>query len=460
VSERPGERRPVRAADRRGERGRAPVVVIGAGLAGLTAAAYLRRLGIRVRVFEAGPHIAGLAKTERDPEGFVYDFGAHFITNRLAAAIGVGAHCRTVKHYGETVRLEGRTYAYPMGLMRRADFILSAIRRRAIVDERRPPRTAADVFRLRYGDALARRVAFPLLEAWSGAPADKLAPSVAAALQHGIGHTLLLKLDGRLTRRAVAIGYSHEMPESPNVWHVYPMGGVAVLCQRLLEGLEGCIELNSPVQQIMVDGDRVVGVRAGGQEHAASAVVSTAPVHVLPRLVVGTDVLRPLARFRYRPMVFVNLRMEGRGLLPDTVLWTPDAGGPFFRLTETPLSMPWLAPRGKTLLVADLGCEVGDEIWRASDEELADRCLAHLDWIPDARRRYRGCRVMRSPIAYPVHLAEYEDDRQRFAQSTGIRGLVSVGRNGEFAHLLMEDVYWRTLDAMRRLVADRAAAAA
>src|SRR5579883_2894837 len=106
VSERPGERRPVRAADRRGERGRAPVVVIGAGLAGLTAAAYLRRLGIRVRVFEAGPHIAGLAKTERDPEGFVYDFGAHFITNSLAAAIGVGAHCRTVKHYGETVRLE------------------------------------------------------------------------------------------------------------------------------------------------------------------------------------------------------------------------------------------------------------------------------------------------------------------------------------------------------------------
>ena len=43
-----------------------------------------------------------------------------------------------------------------------------------------------------------------------------------------------------------------------------------------------------------------------------------------------------------------------------------------------------------------------------------------------------------------MYLKEYEDDRRRFEQSTGIAGLYSVGRNGEFAHILMEDVYWRT----------------
>jgi oxygen-dependent protoporphyrinogen oxidase len=439
---------------------RAPIVVIGAGLAGLTAASYLRRRGVPVRVFEAGPRIAGLAATERDADGFTYDFGAHFITNRLAAAIGVGAQCRTVEHYGESVRLGGHTYAYPFGLMRRPDFVLSAIRRRAVVDERRKPRSAGEVFRLRYGDALADRVAIPLLEAWSGAAADDLAPSVVEAFPHSIGHTLLLKLDGRLTHRAVAIGYSREMPESPHVWHVYPLGGVSVLCERLLEPIEHCIELNTPVQQVLVDHGRVVGVRAGGREYPASAVVSTAPVHVLPRLVSGSDALEPLASFKYRPMVFVNLRLEGRGLLPDTMLWTPEDGAPFFRLTETPLSMPWLAPAGKTLITADLGCTVGDEIWRASDEELGARCLEHLEWIPGVRERYLGCRVMRSAIAYPVYLRAYEEARLRFARTTGVSGLVSIGRNGEFSHLLMEDVYWRTLDAMRRLLDERAVAAA
>jgi hypothetical protein len=34
-----------------------------------------------------------------------------------------------------------------------------------------------------------------------------------------------------------------------------------------------------------------------------------------------------------------------------------------------------------------------------------------------------------------------------------IAGLYSVGRNGEFAHILMEDVYWRTLAKTRDMVA-------
>jgi hypothetical protein len=30
-----------------------------------------------------------------------------------------------------------------------------------------------------------------------------------------------------------------------------------------------------------------------------------------------------------------------------------------------------------------------------------------------------------------------------------VTDLLSVGRNGEFAHILMEDVYWRTLARVR-----------
>lgn len=440
--------------------GSAPVIVLGAGLAGLAAAAFLRRRGMRVRIFEASRQIAGMAVTHTDKDGFSYDFGAHFITNRLAAALGVSANCRTVEHYGEAVRLQGHSYGYPFGLLRRPDFLWSALRTRAMATAHSTPASAADVFRARYGTALAEQVAIPLLEAWSGVPADQLAPAVAGALKHSIGHTMLLKLNGRLHHRAVAIGYSHEMPETRHVWHVYPMGGVAFLCAQLAKELQGCISLETPVEQILVENGRAVAVRAGGREHPAAAVVSTAPVHLLARLVVGTEALKPLARFRYRPMVFVNMRFEGRGLLPDTVLWTPDTTGPFFRLTETPLSMPWVAPDGKTLITADVGCEVGDDTWLSGDDELGEQCVAKLDWIPGARSRYLGCRVLRSAIAYPAYRLEYEAERQRFARSTGVDGLYSVGRNGEFAHLLMEDVYWRTLASMRRLVSEQAAIAA
>ena len=59
---------------------------------------------------------------------------------------------------------------------------------------------------------------------------------------------------------------------------------------------------------------------------------------------------------------------------------------------------------------------------------------------------------MRTPIAYPVFLNEYEKERQDFEQSTHIENLLSIGRNGEFAHRFMEDVYWRTQKKVSSLI--------
>lgn len=86
---------------------------------------------------------------------------------------------------------------------------------------------------------------------------------------------------------------------------------------------------------------------------SARPVVSTAPANILPKLVEGTDVLEQFRPLRFRPMIFVNLRFRGRGLLPEVVTWFPDRSRPFFRLTEAPLAMPWLAPDGRTLITAE-----------------------------------------------------------------------------------------------------------
>lgn len=431
-----------------------PVAIIGAGFAGLVAARELARRSIPFVVFEATSQVGGLARSFKDEEGFGHDLGAHFITNRLAREIGVEDQCMDVRRYGETVVLGGNRYSYPFGLLRTPRYVRGAVTAR--LSGSNGALSAAEYFESQFGAPMANEVILPLIEAWSGAPSAELAASVGEKISAGVAETIWLKAAAAVTRRAVANGYCREMPQSARVWHVYPERGVGVLSRALADELGGSIRLETPAEAIFVEDETVSGIRAGGEEMDVSAVLSTAPVHVLPNLVQGTDSLDHLRNFRYRPMAFVNLRLEGRGLLPNVVVWTPDEHLPFFRLTEAIQSMPWLAPEGKTIITLDFGCEVGDELWEMTDDELGELSLAGLEEsIPDVRERVLGWQVLKTPIAYPKFLLSYERERQAWEAGTGIDGLVSIGRNGEFAHILMEDVYWRTIRKVRRLAEEQ-----
>ncbi len=433
---------------------KAPVAIVGGGIAGLSAAAALRRSSIPFKLYEGGSKLGGLAASYRDPEGYAHDFGAHFITNRLAAAVGIGASCYNVRRYGESVVVGRRRVADPFGLMTVPAYAASALAGR-MRGKGVAPKSAADFFRARYGEALAREIAEPIVEAWSGVPATELAPSVGEGMPSSILRTIALKTIDRfgLSRAATAIGYCSSQPESPYVWHVYPKRGVDTVCRALARDVGDAIALESRVETIYVENERVVGLRVNGRDVDASAVVTSAPLPIVASQIVGSTQLEAARDLRFRGMILVNLFLRGRGLLGDVVLWTPTPAHPIFRLTEAPVAMPSLAPDGRTIITVDIGAAVDDAWWSLDEDALAARALATLEHVvPDAAARHLGHRVLRTPIGYPVYHRAYEPTRQRFAERLPIAGLANVGRNGEFRHLLMEDIYWRTIAKMREVV--------
>ena len=85
-----------------------------------------------------------------------------------------------------------------------------------------------------------------------------------------------------------AAGCNRILWRSPRIatcLHVYPTGGIGALCEHLASEVAEHIETRSPVEAIYTDGEKVAGVRVKGTDIPVSAAFSTAPVHVLAKLI-------------------------------------------------------------------------------------------------------------------------------------------------------------------------------
>lgn len=74
------------------------VIVLGAGLAGLSAAHELAKRGLAVRVFEAAPYVGGRTSSFRDARGRQVDTGLHVVADHYANLIEVLSELGVSKH--------------------------------------------------------------------------------------------------------------------------------------------------------------------------------------------------------------------------------------------------------------------------------------------------------------------------------------------------------------------------
>jgi monoamine oxidase len=235
----------------------ARVCVIGAGLAGLTAAAALADGGLEPLVLEARDRVGGRVHSRRLDNGAVVELGAEFVEDDQETLLA------TARRLGLAMAPTGMAYGdrEPRGGLGtdRATVLAEAARLPGLLADRPGPatlgRSVAEVLAELPLDPGAGEAIAARLQVSAAQPAERLS---AAALGHA--------------------GSSFSTRESLRV-----AGGNQQLALRLAERLGGAVRLGAPVQAVTWS-ERGVRVATAGAELDAEACVVAVPASVIGRI--------------------------------------------------------------------------------------------------------------------------------------------------------------------------------
>ena len=184
---------------------------------------------------------------------------------------------------------------------------------------------------------------------------------------------------------------------------------------------------------------------ADGLVWRAPRVFSTLPIPLLARLsdpAPPSEIIEDARALRFRAMVLVYLTHHPRAG-SDRVRWSaydahylPGTGTPITRISE-PTNYRDSAddPRDRTVVCAEIPCDVGDAIWSSSDEALRQvvtEAVAAFDLPP---LDCRAVQTRRLPAVYPIYDHGFSERLARLeAWANAVPGVTTLGRSGLFAH--------------------------
>lgn len=390
------------------------VIVVGSGLGGLTAAAYLAALGRRVLVVEQHYVAGGNAGVFRRKRMFEFDVGTHYL-----AQCEPGGSVRAILHgLGieervefleldpdgfDTIMFPGVCVRMPKGWERYRSRLVEAFHAeaegvgrcvdvlQAVAEQSRALRTS--------GDPAAQDIR--QLVAWGMRPITALFDE--CGLSEAARAVLLAQSPSYATPpsrtlTAVAAGFL----DGYLAGAYYPKGGGQVLPARILRVLRengGTLLTRTRVKRILVEEGRTVGIEvAGGEHYRAPVVISNADLKRTVTELVGEEHFAPETVRRvldYRMalpffVVYLGLDIDLSERLPKTNFWGSDStdiettyqqtlDG---QIPEHPLvfisigslkdpDSPWIAPKGYTAMDVMALVPPRHELWEVNEGPVA-----------------------------------------------------------------------------------------
>lgn len=416
-----------------------PIVIIGAGLTGLACA---RELGQHALVLEQEAEVGGLARSFTRGR-YIFDMTGHWLhcrdphVERFVHELLAGQWVRLARRaaiYSQGVTtpypFQANTYGRPPAVI--AECLLGYFRAREQAQQTCQPelRSFADYIAHKLGHGFARHFMTPYnTKLWTVPPSaldyrwcERFVPNPAPEEV----------LKGALE----PAGAGHGLGYNPFFW--YPaQGGIGQLAQRLRHDLVGAGEIRTGTSVAQIDWKKRLVTTANGEHINYNALVSTAPLDDLVRMLVDPPeaVAAAAQKLRSASVTYWDIGLA-RANKPDDAHWTyyADPDVPFYRVGSPSAVMPALAhggrslcvevshPRGTTAPVSDTEIIVGLRAVGLIDAgEMPELCV----------RSTIACAYVIMDHAYGTARATIRD------WLTGVR-IVSVGRYGSWTYDSME----------------------
>jgi protoporphyrinogen oxidase len=420
-----------------------PIVVMGAGPAGLTAAWQLINAGHNVIVWEVDPsYVGGISRTVQ-AEGYRIDVGGHRFFSK---STDVNAFWRKILAdefvEGELlsrIYYKGKFLNYPFeptGAFRSLGFFetmkIRASALKARMNPIKPETTFAQWVINRFGQRLFDTFFKPYTEKVWGISCDELSADWAAFQLDG------LSLVG-------AFEENKATPQKrPPIRFVYPRLGPGqmweVAANKFLEK-GGAIFLDRKVQTIHWDESgvtHITGTNAAGDffQQEGSHFLSSIPLQELMLSLdppPPKDVAEAARALRYRDGITVCLIVNREKVFPDTWIYVQD---PSVKVTRVQNYKNWSAAMVPDPTLTSLGmeyfCFAGDNLWNATDFDLAQLAIREAVQIGLVEEsEVKDAFVVRTPKACPIYDQKYQERLNVIKEWVSLfANLQPLGRNG------------------------------
>ena len=423
------------------------VVIIGAGPTGLTAAYQLSKVGKKTIVFEKGPLVGGIARTE-NYKGYGIDIGGHRFYTKVPEVEEMWHEVLgddfLYRSRLSRIYYQNKFFYYPIRLF-------DALLKLGLIESLRiglsylwvhiNPYPTEDNLEEWVSNRFGRRLFQIFFKTYTekvwGIPCTEIKAEWAAQRIKGLSLPAAVK-------NALFKSEQEELKTLIDAFH-YPRRGPGMLWTRvkeLIEAQDHQVFLESDVVELRLNGRRVEHIEAAGP-HGSIIVtgdhfISSMPISELILKMQpppAPEIIEAARKLTYRDFLTVALIVRRDNLFPDNWIYVHSPEVQVGRIQNFKNWSPHMVPDsqpGTTCIGLEYFCNETDPLWRMPDADLVTlgrRELAQLGLV-QAQDVIDGV-VFRQPKAYPVYTGEYRIYLELLkTYIDSLENLQTAGRNG------------------------------